>query len=124
MSDFRRVLGVRLARARRFANEDLWSPERYAAAGPAGRVGLLTGRTLYLCTFSFGRERLRLRAAALTYMTMLSLVPALAVVFSLFTVFGGLKDAESHLKTAVIDNLAVGSRGMVENYIDRFVSST
>lgn len=124
MSDLRARLGDATTRLRRFADEDLWSPAIMAAAQPLSRVGLLVGRTLYLLTFSFSRERLRLRSAALTYMTLLSLVPALAVAFSVFAAFGGLKDAEGRLKALVIDYLAVGSRGSVEGYIERFVAGT
>jgi membrane protein len=64
------------------------------------------------------------RAAALTYFSLLSLVPLLAVVFSLFKAFGGLAKAADQLKAYVIDNLAYeDSQNQVSGWLDQFVSS-
>ena len=108
----------------RFVRFDLWSAAVYRQAQhPAQRVGILIARTLYLVWTGFARERLRLRAAALTYMTMLSLVPALAVIFSLFTAFGGLRDAQGRVKNVVIQWLSVSHQDAVTEYLDKFVGS-
>ena len=87
------------------------------------RAGLLIGRTAYLVGVGFGRERLRLRAAGLTYMTLLALVPALAVVFSVFTAFEGLADAQGQLKSLIVEFLAVTHREAVNDYLSRFIGS-
>jgi membrane protein len=80
-------------------------------------------RTLYVVVSSFARERLKLRAAALTYVTLLSLVPALAVAFSLFTAFGGLDTLGERLKELLLQSLVVSQQETVTQYLDRFISS-
>src|SRR5512135_405304 len=57
---------------------------------------------------SYPSDQLEMRANALTYRTLLSLVPLLAVVFSLFTAFGGLKASEEALRRVLAANLAPG----------------
>jgi membrane protein len=52
------------------------------------------------------------RAAGLTYYTLLSLVPLLAVGFALFKAFGGLRRVEGPLRELVLENLAVGRQVM------------
>lgn len=111
-------------RADGFVRRDLWSPDYYRRMSTATERGaLLAGRVAYLVWLGFSRERLRLRAAALTYMTLLSLVPALAVVFSLFTAFGGLEDAGLRLKAKVVSWLSVSHQQAVTAYLDQFVGS-
>ena len=112
-------------RVRGFWNQDIWHRERFPDAAPPflGRAVVLVSRTLYVIASGFGRERLRMQAAALTYVTLLSLVPALAVVFSLFTAFGGLEDVGERLQSFVLDSLAVQRQGPVKEYLDRFIQS-
>ncbi len=75
-----------LARARRFITQDLWSldfPSRRAAA-PLIRLlqlGVMIGE-------GFVRDRLLLRASALTYISALALIPMLAIAVSLVQVLG------------------------------------
>ena len=49
------------------------------------------------------------RAAALTYFSLLSVVPLLAVVFSLFKAFGGMSDVQGRLQAWLLENLAPGA---------------
>ena len=114
---------ARIAHVRRYLHGDLWSAEAYQPLPRWKRFFVLLLRIALLVARGFRRERLRLRAAALTYMTLLSLVPALAVVFSVFTAFGGLKDAGARLQDVVITWLSVNQREMVAGYLDRFVGS-
>jgi len=79
-------------------------------------VFVLTTRSLY-------QENITLRAAALTYHTLLSIVPLLAVAFALFKAFGGLKRLESPLRAAVVDNLAMGRADEVGKWLDTFVTN-
>ena len=62
-------------------------------------VFVLTARSLV-------QENITLRAAALTYHTVLSIVPLLAVAFALFKAFGGLRKLEAPLRQLVVENLA------------------
>jgi membrane protein len=72
---------------------------------------------------SLRNEEITQRAAALTYHTLLSLVPVLAVGFALFKAFGGLKALEGPLRQAIIENLSVGRSEEVSQWLDRFVAN-
>jgi membrane protein len=78
-------------------------------------VFVLTARSVY-------QEEITLRAAALTYNTMLSLVPLLAVGFALFKAFGGLQKLEGPLRQLVVENLAVGRAQEVGAWLDTFIA--
>jgi membrane protein len=78
-------------------------------------VFVLTARSVY-------QEEITLRAAALTYNTLLSLVPLLAVGFALFKAFGGLQKLEAPLRALVMENLAVGRADEVGQWLDQFIS--
>ena len=65
-------------------------------------------RVIAIIAESFSAERIKKQAASLTYVTLLSLVPFLAVIFSIFTVFGGLDKIEgTAVTTLVTDHHAV-----------------
>jgi membrane protein len=117
---------LRVARSvERFWAHDIWRIDRMHQDLPyTAQLGILVARSLYIVVSGFRRERIRLRAASLTYVSLLSLVPALAVVFSLFTAFGGLEDTQAHLKALIIDALAVNQREVVLEYLERFVGQT
>ena len=72
---------------------------------------------------SLKQENITIRAAALTYHTMLSIVPLLAVAFALFKAFGGLKRLEGPLKAAIVENLAAGREKEVAAWLDQFISN-
>lgn len=110
------------SRQETFWTREIWDADRVGAGQTSLRdVGYLLARILYIVVQGFRTEQIRLRAAALTYMTLLSLVPALAVVFSLFTAFGGLADVRDRLQEFVVSVLAVTEREQVLQYLDRFV---
>lgn len=112
-----------IAKADRFLSYDLWRIDRSHKDLPlAAHLGIVVVRSLYIVVSGFRRERIRLRAASLTYVSLLSLVPAVAVVFSIFTAFGGLEDLQSRVKGVLIDALAVSQREVVMEYLDRFVA--
>ena len=110
-------------RQERFWTREIWDANRFRPNQPSMReFGYLFARILYIVVDAFRTEQIRLRAAALTYMTLLSLVPALAVVFSLFTAFGGLREIQHRLRDFVVDALAVSSqREVILTYLDQFV---
>ncbi|HWN72116.1 MAG TPA: YihY family inner membrane protein [Haliangium sp.] len=70
----------------------------------------------------FDEELLR-RAASLTYYTLLSLVPLLAVGFALFEVFGGLAAVKEPLKEFILENIAVGRQEEIGTWLEQFVSN-
>jgi membrane protein len=63
-----------------------------------------------------------MRATALTFWTLLSLVPFVAVAFSLFQAFGGLAAGETALRRLLIQNLAPGSAATAMRYVQGFAS--
>lgn len=69
------------------------------------------------------KEEITIRAAALTYHTLLSLIPLLAVGFALFEAFGGLEKLKEPLKMAIVSNLAVGRTEQVGAWIDEFIGN-
>ena len=106
----------------KFTRDELWSPQVYAKAeDPLRRSLIVVTRTLYLVVAGFSREKLRLRAAALTYMTLLSLVPALAVVFAVFAGFESLSEAREQLKQFVVQSISITHQETVSSYLDQFV---
>ena len=110
-------------RGRQFFHHELWSSKFSRSSPPWVGLAVLLARILYIVVTGFRRERIKLRAAALTYVTLLSLVPAMAVVFSLFAAFGGLQDMEGELRKFVVGALTVEShRDTVMEYLTLFVS--
>lgn len=66
-------------------------------------------------------ETVRLRAMALTYISLFALVPALVVAFSVVQAFTGMDAISSRVHEFLIQNLAVGARSSIEPYLDRFI---
>lgn len=79
-----------LARVERFLTHDLWRTEIDPGTWPARLRSLL--QFFVMVGEGFLRDRLLLRASALTFMTALSVVPLLAVAVSIASVFLGEQD--------------------------------
>lgn len=86
-----------LQRVYEFLTREIWVPELAglprlrAFVYKALRVVFLTGR-------GFLNDRCLFRASALTYVTILSLVPTLAIVFAIFGALGVFDDLEAQLE--------------------------
>jgi membrane protein len=80
-----------------------------------------TVQTVIVVAASLRAESITLRAAALTYLTVLSLIPLLAVVFSIFQAVVGKDAVESQLQGWVFANLAVGLQDNVAHYISQYI---
>ena len=65
------------------------------------------------------------QASAMAYITLFSLVPSLAAVFTLLSLFTPLLGSNSHLMTSlrgfILQNLAAGSGSQVVEYLDQFL---
>jgi membrane protein len=100
-----------------------------ATPGPAGlRDRLLTvpvvARTLRAVRRVAGTlrgEPITLRAAALTYLTLLSFIPLLAVVFSVLQAVVGTKALLDPLRDFILENLAVGARETFQQHVQTYV---
>jgi membrane protein len=68
-------------------------------------------------------ESVRLRAMALTYLSLFALVPALVVAFSVVQAFTGVERIGDQVHEFLLDNLAVGARTTLEPYLERFVGN-
>jgi membrane protein len=78
---------------------------------------------LVITVHSLFDEELLRRAASLTYYTLLSLVPLLAVGFALFEAFGGLAALKDPLKKFIVDNMAVGRQDEIGVWLEQFIDN-
>jgi membrane protein len=70
---------------------------------------------------SFDSDLVAMRANALTYRTLLAVVPLLAVAFSLFQAFGGLDAGEQALRQMLVRNLGPGAAEAAVRQLGGFV---
>jgi len=70
---------------------------------------------------AFKGEGLKLRAMALTYISIFSLLPALMVTVSMVRSFPDLDRVRLRLQDFLVSNLAVGARDKVQVYLDEYV---
>ncbi|MBI4042646.1 MAG: YihY family inner membrane protein [Deltaproteobacteria bacterium] len=80
-------------------------------------------RVFYLVISGFFKNRCIIRATALAYASLLSIVPLLAVVFFLFHAFGGLSKVAEKIKPFIFENLAAGSGQIVYEQITQFIEN-
>jgi membrane protein len=106
----------------RFLDRGIWVMD-LATLGGLRRAGILALRVAVLAARGVAHHQLWLRAAALTYVTVFSLVPMLAVGFAMFKAFGGLEDATEVLLPRLLDYLSVGTRDAVEGRILEFLAN-
>lgn len=95
---------ARLARtarlAARFVNRDVWDLEISALRG-ARRSLVRSVRVLYLVARGFRRNECTLHASSLTFMTLLSIVPVLALALSLASAAVDTGDLRESAKSAI-----------------------
>jgi membrane protein len=79
-------------------------------------------RALKLIAHGFRGETITLRASALTYLTLLALVPLLAVIFSVVDLFTGEAQIHDKLQTYVNQQLGIGAGAAISNSLAMFTS--
>src|SRR5690349_12768440 len=67
--------------------------------------------------------QLLLVASSLAYTTILSIIPALAVSFSIFQAFGGLEKVYGAIEPIIIQNLAEGTGEEAMQAIRKFIGN-
>ncbi|TPH04131.1 virulence factor BrkB family protein [Haemophilus haemolyticus] len=72
----------------------------------------------------FLENKLNQAAGALTYSTMLAIVPMVMVIFSIFSAFPVFNEVTGELKEMIFTNFAPSASDMVGEYIDQFVSNS
>jgi membrane protein len=120
---------TKLARIAQFLKQDLWTVD-LASLPPFQRIGIHALRLAIAVAMEFRHRLLDARAAGLVYTTILSLVPFLAVMFSVLKAFGVHQQMEPVLAQALeplgpkgqeitstiigfVDNLKIGVLGTV-----------
>jgi membrane protein len=70
-------------------------------------------------------DNIKLHAQALTYDTLLALVPLLAVVFAIFKGFGATEDIGQKIQAKIMENVAGTPelQAMVQQYIGKFIGN-
>jgi membrane protein len=66
-------------------------------------------------------ESLRLRAMALTFLSLFAIVPAIVVAFSVLDAFSGMDAVLRRVQDYLLENLAVGARASIAPHLDRFI---
>lgn len=72
----------------------------------------------------FNENKLTQAAGALTYSTMLAIVPLVMVVFSIFSAFPVFNEVSGELKEFIFTNFAPSAGDIVGDYIDQFVANS
>ncbi len=107
-----------LEKVRKFLIYDLWRIDLHELT--RWRVfWLRQAQILWLVVRDFKADNCMLRASALTYATLLSIVPLLALMFSLLKGLG----AQNVLEPFLVENLAIGSQEVVGT-IFRYIENT
>src|SRR5437588_10878479 len=86
---------------------------------PAARRFL---RALTLLSHGFRGQTITLRAAALTYLTLLSLVPLLAVAYSIVDLISGQAPFHDAVQKYVNEQLGIGAGAAIAGALTRFTS--
>jgi len=103
-------------KVRNFVRRDLWDPEFYQQS-LGRRLLIQPGQVVTLVARDFFADRCLLRASALTYASVLAIVPLLALMFALLKGFG----VQNQLEPLILEHIAVGSDQIVSQivaYID------
>jgi membrane protein len=126
LDDARRIIsGMRPAvawrRLVRLVERDIW--ERDVEDANVVERALVTLRLATVVRRGWARHQLAMRSGSLTYITVFSLVPTLAVGFAMFKAFGGLENAQNVLLPKITGYLAVGVRDEVQAKIREFLGN-
>ena len=103
-----------------FLTKGIWSVQLHHCR-PSQRVGIHALRIVMLAYRGFVEDRVLLRASALTYYTLMAIVPVLAMLFGIAKGFGFEKYLEKQLyssfqnQQAVIDQLLAFSTKLLDN---------
>ena len=98
---------------RSFLKEGLWSEEPASRWIVARAVSLLQFATM--TAQGFVRDRLLLHASALTYFTMISLIPIFAIAVSIAAAIG----IDSNFADGLVEKLAAGAPGLQESIVSQ-----
>ncbi len=95
--------------------------ETIRRASPVVRVLVLLYRFIQITLREFLQDKLLLKSAALTFASLLALVPLLVISFSLFKLFGGAEWFTEVLRPILLRNLAPGSGPAVAQRVQQVI---
>lgn len=110
-------LRERLDRARRFVKKGVWEVEPSGLSRVRGALIYYVRMGILIAEGSL-RNHLLLRAAALTYKTVFSIVPLMAVMLAFFKGFGGTERLGHSLQSGTLSKLTPGLREVMERLND------
>ncbi|MBN2300876.1 MAG: YihY/virulence factor BrkB family protein [Lentisphaerae bacterium] len=97
-----RTFKEKLLMIRKFISSDVWDIE-LSSLSTLRRQGVKAVRIIHLVLKGFHEDECPLHASALTFNTLMAIVPIFALSLALARVFGGAEIAESRLRGAVAD---------------------
>ena len=81
-------------------------------------------RLLRFIAVRFGQDRYAQMAASLTFTTLLSLVPLIAIALTLFSAFPVFDNFSSHIRSFLLSNMLPETGGkMISRYVEQFAES-
>jgi membrane protein len=110
------------ARLRRFLAEDVWNPELSSLSG-LRHLMVRTVRVGHLVMKGFREDDLPVHSAALTFSTLMSLVPLLAIAFAVLKGLGAAPEALGLIRDATT-GMPEGFRAFVETILDSVMRTT
>ena len=114
------TIGQRFSQAVMFAKQDIWRIRR-AELPPGKSILINLLRVLILSIRRFGEDKCQLRASALTFYSLISIVPVAAMAFGIAKGFGFEKMLETQLRDKlagheeVLNNIIQFSHSLLEN---------
>ncbi len=107
--------------ARHFFAVDVWERDH---AHHRGVVWFLLRQlqVILLVIKGMREDQVFVRSNALSFVTLLSIVPFLAVIFSIFQALGGLDALRESVRSFVYQNLAVGSDSRLVTWLDGLIA--
>jgi len=99
-------------RIKRFFTQDIWTLEAGDLSSGKGFL-LRAAQVTILAVRDFFVDHCMLRASALTYATLLSIIPLLALMFAVLKGFG----VQNQLEPIILEKIAVGSEEIVSQII-------
>jgi membrane protein len=94
------------------------------AVNPLANAGACAAQIATRIWRRFFDDHVQTNAAALAFTTVLALVPAAAVMFSMLSVFPVFQDWATELESFVYDNLVPAAGDLVQSHLQEFVGQT
>jgi membrane protein len=111
----------KLSNSRSFITNGIWDLN-YEKAPWYQRLSIYLLRIISMIAYGASEHKLLVRSTALAYTTLLSIVPLLAVSFSIFKAFGGLEGSMGKIQTFIISNLTPGTSETITTYLNQFMA--